>query len=319
MRLLTRLQEDCDPERPIEVNRFRMSVPQAGYCWLDDAYPSPAWREENRRALASGPPYMAVNGLEIPARVYDPFTDVPDLFLKFKDLSVDCDSLLRFANQYGWIGKRGRVERTKGSCYRVVGFDTWVEEIQKMMVADRLVNLARIQDQQALRRYFAWQPDQFEVQVRIEIDGKTMGALKPDSEFKFQESRVYRWVVSTCVMPHEEAKLSKLGWCRGDFTRPALRYATDIINERLGRWCQPALTMDDRSAGLRGFWTARNLLGCIWLQFYLSLIGQLQLRRCTVCGEEMDVTHSRKSRRVHARCSKNRRQARWRAKRKAGD
>ena len=311
MRLLTGLQE---PEQPIEVNLFRMLVPEAGYCWLDDAVPSPSWGEDNWRALGSGP-YMAVNGLGVPAQVHDPLAEWPDLFLKFKDLGLDRDSLLQFADSYGWIGERGRVDGAKGNSLNVVGFDTWLEEIRAMMVADRFLNLARIKDQQELSRYFVW--DRFEVRARFEIDGKTIRPFKPGSEYNPRGSSDYIQLAGTLVMPEDEAELSKLGWRRGDFTRPALGFAAELINKRLGQWCQPALMMDHKNARLRGYWTAKNLLGCIWLQFYLSVIGQLHLRRCTVCGEEMDVTHSRKSRRVHARCSRNRRQARWRAKRKA--
>jgi hypothetical protein len=56
-----------------------------------------------------------------------------------------------------------------------------------------------------------------------------------------------------------------------------------------------------------------NLLGCIWLQFYLSLIGQLKLRRCVVCEKEMDVSGSRITHKMHDRCSRTKRQAKWRA------
>src|SRR5580704_14935342 len=137
-----------DSEAPIEVNRFQMLVPKAGYCWLDDAYPSPAWGEQNRRALNSGPPYMTASGFS--GRVYDPLKDTPDLFLKFKDLSLDRDSLLGFANEHGWIGERGKVQYGAAHAIRAVGLSTWTDEIEKMTIADRLLNLARTKSQQEL-------------------------------------------------------------------------------------------------------------------------------------------------------------------------
>jgi hypothetical protein len=313
MRLPNR--QNSDPERPIEINRFRMLVPQAGYCWLDEAYPSPAWGEENRRTLNSGRPYMTVKGPSTPARVYHPFKDTPDLFLKFKDLSLDCDSLLRFANEFGWIGERGQVEY-RGAHVRAVGLRTWTDQIQMMTIADRLLYLVSIKDQQALSRYFVWHPKRFDVQVRIEMNGKAMCPTTPGSVSNPKRGRLCGWLVGVHIMPYEIPELPKLGWGPHDFTRPALVIAANIINEQLEQFCRPALIMDDKNARLRGHWTAANLLGCIWLQFYLSVIGQLKLRRCTVCGLEMDVSHSRKSKRVHERCSKNGRQARWRAKQK---
>jgi hypothetical protein len=307
-------QQNCDPERPIEINHFRMLVPQAGYCWLDDAHPSPAFEEENRWALNSGPPYMVVNGLS--ARVYYPFKDTPDLFLKFKNLSLDRDSLLRFANEYGWIGERGKVEYGGAHSVRAVGLSTWTDQIQEMTIADRLLKLVRRKSQQELSRYFVWHPDRFDVQVRIEMDGKSMVATKPEYPPNPDRAHFWGWLVGSHIMPYEVPELPKLGWGRHDFTRPALMIAAGIINQQIGQFCRPMLTMDDKQACLKGYWTAKNLLGCIWLQFYLSVIGQLKLRRCTVCGCEMDVSGSRKNKRVHERCSKNRRQARWRARRK---
>jgi hypothetical protein len=298
-------------ERPIEINRFRMLVPQDGYCWLDDAFPTRALGEANLLALKSPRPYMVVQGRSTLGRIYNPFKTTPDLFQKFKDLSVDRDSLLRFANKYGWIGERGLVEY-RGVALRAVGLSTWIAQIQKMTVADRLLNWVRIKDQQALSRYFVWHAKRFDVQVRIEMNGKTMGPITPASDHP-ERGRLCIWLVGGHIALDEVPELPELGWGRHDFTRPALVIAGDIINNELAQLCRPMLTMDDKNACLRGNWTAKNLLGCMWLQFYLSVIGQLKLRRCTVCGLEMDVTNSRSNKRVHETCSKTRRQARWRA------
>jgi hypothetical protein len=257
---------------------------------------------------------MAVQGPSTLGRVYHPFKDTPDLFRKFQDLSLDRDSLLRFANEYGWIGERGKVEYRGAHSVRAIGLSTWIEQIQMMTIADRLLNWVRIKDQQALSRFFVWHPKRFDVQVRITMNGKvlipaTPGVFNPDGQ-------LCGWLLGVHFMPHEVPELPKLGWGRHDFTRPAMAIAGQIINEQVGQYCRPMLTMDDKNVCLRGYWTANNLLGCMWLQFYLSVIGQLKLRRCTVCGREMDVSDSRKSKRVHDRCSKNGRQARWRARRK---
>lgn len=170
-----------------------------------------------------------------------------------------------------------------------------------MTIASRLLNLVRTKSQQELSRYFLWHP------------GKSMVATKPGSRFNVDRARFWGWMVPTDIRPDEVPELQKVGWRRSDFTRPALLVAARIINERLRQFCRPMLTMDHKDASLRGYWTASNLLGCIWLQLYLSVIGQLKLRRCTVCGCEMDVSDFRRNKRVHDRCSKNSRQARWRA------
>ena len=309
-------RNNSDSERPIEINRFSMLVPNDGYCWLDDAYSSPARGGENHQRLASAAPYMVIKGPSTLARAYYPFKDKPDLFLKFKDLNLDRDSLLGFANEYGWIGDRCKVKYGDAHSIRAVGFSTWIDQIQMMTMADRLLTLVKIKDQRALSRYFEWHRERFDVQVRIELDGKTLVAIKPGRTPSFGRSGFFGWLVGAHIMPDVVPELPKLGWSRNDFTRPALVIAAYIINQQLGQFCRPMLTVDHKNACLRGYWTTANLLGCMWLQFYLSVIGQLKLRRCTVCGLEMDVSDSRKSKRVHERCSKNARQARWRAKRK---
>jgi hypothetical protein len=309
--------KNSDPERPIEINRFQMLVPQHGYCWLDDAYPSQAWGEENRRALMSGPPYMVMKGPSTLSRVYHPFIGTPDLFLRFKNLNIDHDSILKFANQYGWIGERGVVEYGGAQSIRAVGLSTWIDQIDKMKIAYRLLDLVRIKDQQALSRYFFWHPKRFDVQVRITMKGETMCSYIPGSDT--ERGHLCGWLVGGHIMPSEVPDLPKLGWERNDFTRPALVIAASIINKEIGQSCRPMLTMDDKNACLRGYWTAENLIGCMWLQFYLSVIGQLKLRRCTECGLEMNVTNSRTNKRVHDRCSKTKRQARWRANSKLSE
>ena len=259
---------------------------------------------------------MVSKGPSTFARFYSPFKETPDLFQRFKNLSMDRDSLLMFANQFGWLGARGYVEHGGAQGIRAVGIFTWIAQIQKMVVAGRLLDLVRNEDQQALSRYFVWHPKRFDVKVCIEMNGKTMGPIKPGSAPDPERRRLSGWLVGSYIEPGEVPELPKLGWGRHDFTRPALVVAASIINGELGRSCRPILVMNDKNTGLNGYWTANDLLGCMWLQFYLSVIGQLKLRRCTECGLEMDVSNSRKNKRVHDRCSKNRRQARWRAKRK---
>ena len=49
------------PDRPIEVNSFRMPIPVAGYCWLDDATPSRVPSEAANEKLLGPAPCMVVN------------------------------------------------------------------------------------------------------------------------------------------------------------------------------------------------------------------------------------------------------------------
>jgi hypothetical protein len=298
-----------DPDRPIDVNRFLMLVPLNGYCWLDEAYPSPAWGEENRRRLASPPPYMVVNGLGAPARRYRPLVETPDLFRIFRDLELGRDSLLNFANQYGWIGERGMVDY-QGGTPEAVGMQTWEHEVQSMIVADRLLAWVNEKDQLSLKEYFSWHPTRFDVRVGIQMDGRKMRSVIR-AGFNPALGGWAGWMGGG-IVPYLPDELPKIGWKRGDLTVPALDLVIHIVNTRLKELCRPLLYRNHRGT-LAGYWTPANLLGCIWLQFYLMVIGQLKLRRCTLCGKEMDVSQSKSTRKMHDSCSKRMRMRRWRA------
>ncbi len=333
-------------EKPIEINKFRMFVPDSGYKWLD-ALPrstdalvlgSPPYmvidepqvlgpdigmvlravsRRPDERVLEYDP--MKISAFQRRAREYEPLTQIPDLFKRFMRLNPERDALLDFANQYGWIGSRGLV-RSEGSHFfrPAVGIAAWKYEIQSMIVADRLIAWAKANDRHALREYFSSHPDKqnLDVCVRIQIEGLE---LRPAQTAQLCDPGVLTWHgwLGNSLHRGYTDQLSRMGWRHGEFAVPAMELAAQIVNARITEFCHPVLQINTR-AGINGYWTAKNLLGCIWLQFYLTLIGQLRLRRCEVCGLEMDVSKNRSNRRMHPRCSRSSRQARWRAKTKPG-
>lgn len=280
---------------------------------LDDASP---WNPPgtDKKTPPESPPYM-VDDVLSPRRHYQPFIDKPALFKDFMNLNLDQDSFLKFADENGWIGHQEFVRSTNGDFFSAVGIDYWINEIQSMIVADRLLSLARNHDQHALSEYLFWHPDQFNIQVEIGIDGRRMRPLR--TARRRPERVIWNGPLFDMFIDHEIiGRLPEYGWRKNDFTKPALGAAITLVNRRLHDLCFPALFLD-REGRVTGHWTARNLLGCMWLQFHLKLIGQLKLRRCEVCKLEMDVTNSPSNLMMHLRCSRNRRQARWRKKKKA--
>ena len=295
-----------------------MPVPVAGYCWLDEASPSRVPSVAANQKLLGPAPYMvfkaradgSAKGPGVPVRWSLPLVETPDLFHQFRDLDLDRDSILRFANRHGWIGETGRVDYQKRGWIPAVGIQSWESEIQAIIVADRLLYWAEKKDLQSLKHYFFWHPTQFDVRIAMRIYGRTTWAEDvgkvPDSH-RGPTDAWHEWL----VRPGQAERLQEIGWKRGDLVGPARLAAMNIVNARLEKLCHPRLYLEARG-GMAGHWTPVNLLGCIWLQFYLTIIGQLKLRRCTVCGKEMDVTESRSTRKMHDPCSRSRRQARWR-------
>jgi len=236
--------------------------------------------------------------------------DTPALFHEFRDLDLDRESLLSFANQHGWIGETGSVDYQNRGWIPAVGIQSWEGEIQAMIVADQLLIWAKNKELHSLKHYFFWHPTRFNVRMAMRIYGRK---IRRETNSKVPDPLLgptnswHEWLVRA----NQAERLQAIGWKRGDLIGPARLAAMNIINERLEKLCHPRLYLDARG-GMTGHWTPVNLLGCIWLQFYLNIIGQLKLRRCTVCGKEMDVSQSRSTRKMHDRCSGTLRQSRWR-------
>jgi hypothetical protein len=271
-----RLQQKSDPDQPIESHKFLMYVSRGGYAWRDDLYPTVIPGLPQSPHSFAVPPFM-VEVQPYPERSYEPLVEVPDLFRKFRDLKPDRESLLRFANQYGWIGVQGTVNSgNTPQTFLALALRTWEREIRNMVHADRLLCLANVNDDHAIRQYVSREGDEL--------------------------NQLGWWV--------------EFSWKGFSYTAQALTVVESVVNQKLSMHCRPVLRLH---AGGRhtGHAPSQNLLGCIWLQFYLMAIGQLKLRRCRVCGGEMDVSGSRSSRRMHTRCSRNKRQAAWRAKPKS--
>lgn len=305
-----------------------MPIPVAGYCWLDDATPSRVPSEAANEKLLGPAPCMVVNAdLDrlpappagpvkphpgVPVQWSMPLIKTPDLFHQFRDLSLDRDSILGFANRYGWIGETSYVDYQHRALIPAVGIQTWQSEIHAMIVADQLLSWADGNDVESLKKYFSWAPTGFAVKMALRIYGRQIWREpkpKLPDPLRGPSSLWHEWL----ILPRHEEKLRAIGWKPGNLVGPSRLAAMNIINERLEKLCHPRLYLDRRGC-LTGHWTPVNLLGCIWLQFYLSIIGQLKLRRCTVCSREMNVTESRSTRKMHDRCSRTLRMSRWRAK-----
>jgi len=303
---------------PFELNRFRMLVPETGYKWLEDADTDSPFTDKEK---LGEPPYLVLNDAgpeEIFGRSYFPLRDVPDLFCRFRDVGLDPEAILAFANQYGSIGDTSRVIGRGGSpLISAVGISRWHDEIQAMVIVDHLWRCIQADDRQSLRRYLKWHPTEFEVTLTIGIQGKQI-LTKDDPLFQKKpfEPLVLpaRHETTALIGPRRQDPLRALRWGHADVLGPARLALMDKVNPRLQEYCHPRIYLD-KDRGFAGHLTPNNLLGCIWLQFYLSIISQLKLRRCIVCGFGMDVTASRSTKKMHDHCSKNRRMRAWRRKR----
>jgi hypothetical protein len=168
---------------------------------------------------------------------------------KFKNLNLDRDSLLKFANKYGWIDPCGVVQWHADDSIPAIGLGRWTEQIHLMTIADRLLSWARNKDQRALSKVFHWDADRFDVSFRVEMDGKKMVALKPSARGNANR-REYRfgWVIGQNFPPEMRPEVPTLGWSRNDLTRPAFLIVAKIVNHQLEKFCRGCSFANSRSA-----------------------------------------------------------------------
>ena len=328
MRLPKRLQNfsgaQAGPRRakPINLYYFPMHVPKSGYRWVEEATPADPvalfWRVNKD---LGGAPFLVMNGSFeradfIPVRTYYPLVNNRDLFLTFKSLSLDRESILAFANDYGWIGDTGVIDCEERPWVDAVGITVWQSEIQMMMLACHLWDAVRNDDRKELRRYLKWGRGRLNVRFGYRIQGREIlpaapirGPIpawardpkrrgEPDPPIATEGERPIRVPESqgesTWLIREEEVpEFERLRWSSGEIRRAGRLAIRHIVNPRLARLCAPRLYLN-ADGDLVSHITPKNLLGCLWLQFHLAVTGQREIRFCKVCNGVLDLAGHRR-------------------------
>jgi hypothetical protein len=297
---------------PVELNHFHMAVPDDGYFWLEDATPVGPGPRLGPAAYMVIKAALEKPGSQVKAKGYFPLLDEPTLFCKFQKLTLGKDSILKFANQFGWIADICRVQsRPSRPLVGAVGLHTWQQEIRSMVLANFLLTCIQNDDRRTLRKYISWRPGAFGARIAVEMQELEIRPADPATS----AFAPFCWF-GELISAEEVAPLRALGLNHGDVLVPARLALLKLVNPRLRDHCHPHLMLNAHRSFV-GHLTPANLLGCLWLQFHMTLTGQLKLRICTICKKEMDVSESRKTHKMHDSCSKRIPQQRWRAKRRS--
>ena len=91
---------------------------------------------------------------------------------------------------------------------------------------------------------------------------------------------------------------------RTDPTLPARVALVIQLNKKLAGVASPYL-LPNRHGQLEGSVRPHNLLAALWVQLFQAITGQRRIVPCSHCGELMDVTGSRRSKKAHGRCAHN--------------
>jgi hypothetical protein len=95
---------------------------------------------------------------------------------------------------------------------------------------------------------------------------------------------------------------------------PARAALFQEINKKLAGQVSPCLLLD-RKGQVLSYVRPRTLLAALWVQLYQAVTGWRRIRPCQYCGQLMDVTGGRLTKRAHTSCAHREKMRRYRHKR----
>lgn len=207
---------------------------------------------------------------------YEPLIDQPALFYRFADLgsSPSNEDLLKFANQYGWLGDLVSVVDRSSSL--IQGMDTsshqkvisaepldhWYRHLNQFIPYMELWEAITADEQAYLASVIHWYDDKGAVSYGKEGVGSMLIASSNTDQELLQS------------------------FVPGELQRPAKVALARTINRNLGKLCKPALLFNERSySDSHLYFMCRNLLGVIWLQFAKAVESNIEYRRCAQCSQ----------------------------------
>ena len=286
---------------------FDWSVPEDGFFLLDTskAYCASSVFEflapTPFQSYRKDPPFVVTKPQDLTqARKYSPIAVDPPLFRTFADLPINQKEILGFANDYGLLLGGEPIAYLdadgKPSKGLLIGesYLFWCEEIFHLKKLVHIWEMVRRNQAGKLGRYIVW-------------GDKTVAFEYPP--LIRDEGMPYDLGKLVDLADKEEIKAQK--WRVGEVVGPAKYFLQKATNKKLQECAAPYLELSSEGE-FRPNVRPIHLLGALWVQFYQALSGQQRFRQCEGCGQLMNVTDNRTSKRMHERCSRRIIQATWR-------
>lgn len=275
-------------------------VPATGYKWIDR--PSGSSQASSRwLVLASEDPsentWESAGWGPLAGRRYDPMSDEPDLFFRFADLDVSEESLLSFADEFGWLGVEETIDddRISGESW-----DAW-----RIAISDMKETLMLSQA--------AFAGDQSELRQRIELDdGDSQHRSVTWHRPGFREFALEGQDVDQMFHVPERDRLGVLA---------LLMVATNVDGHLEGAFSgRLQFKSGSTDGGPRLDFHPSTLLSALWYQFALYLSGAREHRTCEFCETLFQIDRragpsGRRGRRDRKYCSSKCRKDASRARR----
>jgi hypothetical protein len=322
---------------------FRWTKPQEGFMWEDcEVCKRLIGEPEDAISVPSGP-YLVERDYSQEFYPWSPFDDSA-LFANFADIPATDDSFCEWASEYGRLTDgekllngasllvlpsnstiaehRGKPIHHLGivvgekRCYAQRGESRafWHTEHFALAFASMVWEFLANNDIESLKKVVFWQNTKsarvvkFRRELLGEIDTSTAGELHYPMEHAKSigwetlfdgDNNVRAWAPQRFLYP--------------DVLAPARLFVQLEINKKLRDFpLQIALTLDEHG-DLRKRMYPTSLLSAMWYQMYLALVGEIKLRRCSICGKWEDMKGHRTTWETHKVCASTKRVQRFRA------
>lgn len=258
---------------PVHASGYAWGSPRPGSYLPEDE----GWHRQLAPVEADGP-----------VRRYEPLREHPALFRTFADLDLgqEVDGFVRFANQYGLLGRPPAGYRLEVEGLQVGDglLDTW--DLHRAWWAATLAmrdaiflgDLIRAGDRAQLKEHVRWEGTD-----RVVYDPRTN---LPRSAF-----RVPFMELGVAVIASRQQRPDWLGhFTPGDVVTPALSHLTANVNKWLCGLTDARLYLNDSDSRPKSRLVPNSLLGALWLQFHLSIANGTEYRQCDICRSWFEIS-----------------------------
>jgi hypothetical protein len=309
--------------------KFSWHKPEKGYIWEDCEILIDKLTGVGASSPPSGP-YLVERDYSQGFIPYSPFDD-STLFARFADIDTeDKEALCAFASGHGRLVAAEKLP--DGNSLLVLPGNSTLREVKERHIHHLGIRKGDVKYAQFGESLGFWQNEHHDLsfaalawELAANQDAVPLG-------------KAVRWIIDNkgveivkfprkMLAEIDDGKLSDFGYCMDnhigrtvlfdslnirawassryrypDVIGPARLYVQTAVNEKLLKYpLQIALTLDEQG-NLYKRLCPTSLLSAMWYQLYLALVGDISLRRCSICGKWEDMKGHRVNWCKHKKC-----------------
>lgn len=221
------------------------------------------------------------------------------LFAHFANIESSAESFLKWANEHGRLIN---VESTGNDCrVKSNSLDFWMMEHKDLSFAVMLWEMWSNNDTR-LDGFFEWT-----VEDKIYVHHINPARLSEIDFEQFKTDQTYRAAYSIEKTLLYNAQNPKSAWiprfCENSAKNAAFIYIQLQICLKLNAYRVRLDIYPPNCGELQERLEASSLLSAMWYQLHLALSGNMQLRRCSLCGKWENMAWHRSTWTRHANCA----------------